>query len=123
MKLTDTGLIITIITPLVFIMINLIEMQRKMEKKMRIACTAFLFVIMVVSSGIFYRCRFEPYFCFIWLITLLAGYPILYFLSYLGNRIEDHVPKDLTVNEMEVGKKWLKNLTLTSRRFWELALW
>lgn len=33
MKLTDTGLIITIITPLVFIMINLIEMQRKMEKK------------------------------------------------------------------------------------------
>lgn len=108
MKLTDTGLIITIITPLVFIMINLIEMQRKMEKKMRMACTAFLFVIMVVSSGIFYRCQFEPYFCFIWLITLLAGYPILYFLSYLGNRIENHVPKDLTVNEMEVGKKMVE---------------
>ena len=96
--LTEKGLILPIMIPLVFEMIVIIEIQRCMFPRMKwiFVATWYLFGIIIECFLFFYH--FDFYICYIWILGVIAGYPILYFFSKLG----DFVNKDLTLEEQKI---------------------
>lgn len=96
--LTEKGLILPIMIPLVFEMIVIIEIQRCMFHRMKwvFVSTWYLFGIIIECFLCFYHLDF--YLCYIWILGVIAGYPILYFFSKLG----DLINRDFTLEEQKM---------------------
>lgn len=96
--LTEKGLILPIMIPLVFEMIVIIEIQRCMFHRMKwvFVSTWYLFGIIIECFLCFYHLDF--YLCYIWILGVIAGYPILYIFSKLG----DLINRDFTLEEQKI---------------------
>ena len=96
--LIEKGLILPIMIPLVFEMIVIIEIQRCMFHRMKwvFVSTWYLFGIVIECFLCLYH--FDFYLCYIWILGVIAGYPILYIFSKLG----DLINRDFTLEEQKM---------------------
>ena len=95
--LTEKDLMFPIIIPLFFEIMVIIETQRCRfpQRKWVFALAWYLFGIIV--ECFLYLYHFDIFLCYIWILEVMAVYPIFYFFAKLG----DLINKDLTLEEQQ----------------------
>lgn len=96
--LTEKGLILPIMMPLVWQIIVIIEIERCMFHRMKWIFVSAWYLFGIAIECLLYVCHFDVYVCYIWILGVIAGYPVLYLFSKLGNLIN----KDLTSEEQKI---------------------
>lgn len=93
--LTQKGLCLPVIMPIVYQIMLIISMQREMKPKERKRITVGWYLLAVLTEAILYICKFDLYVCYIWILVFGLGYPVLYGFEKLGDRLN----ADLTAEE------------------------
>lgn len=96
--LTEKGLILPIMMPSVFEMIVIIEIQRCMFHRMKWLFVSAWYLFGIIIECFLYFYHFDFYLCYIWILGVIAGYPILYCFSKLG----DLINRDFTSEEQKI---------------------
>lgn len=93
--LTQKGLVSPVVMPIVFQIMLVINIQKEMKPRESKIIVVAWYLLAVISSFVLYICKFDVYTLYIWILTFLLGYPVLYGFEKLGDRLNT----DLSVEE------------------------
>ena len=99
--LTEKGLFISIIVPLILQWMLIIDIGKGMSKRNKKIVTIVWYLILAISGGLLYLCKFDSYLCCIWILIFIFGYPVLYGFAKLGDKLN----KGLSEKEQEIYNK------------------
>lgn len=92
--LTEKGLVIPIIVPLVWQAIIVIDIVKRLAGTKRRMITIIWCLLGSITGGFLYLCGFNIYLCYIWILTYVIGYPVLYGFDKLGDLLNKDVPSE-----------------------------
>lgn len=95
--LTEKGLVLPVIMPLVFQLMFMIDIQRKLSQRLKCMVTVVWYLFGIGIGYLLYIYGFDNYLCYIWILLFVLGYPVLYAFSRLG----DSLNQKLSVEEQK----------------------
>lgn len=99
--LTEKGLFVPIILPLILQWMLIIDIGKGISKRNKKIVIIVWYLILGISGGVLYLCKFDRYLCYIWILIFIFGYPLLHKFALLGDKLNS----DLSEREQKIYNK------------------